>query len=546
MKKALSFLLASIMLFSLLSVSALGKDIATTQSNDKSEIESVVQEYLDECARFIFLFEEKDLSRNTFSKTAKALNSIGENTQPAIQSLITYRAENAIDMFSPEPTTLTDFIENLELQEDRVKYLRHINESQNITYDYFNTKYTFIDTLIDGDYAITHVSEELDYQYSFSDMPTYEQFIYNIALVNIDGKWTIAEITSNDPFYIENCNTGFDLKAELQSYDMAQALTDTTILSDPIDVSSTPIPMATGDIRYNKENAINYALTYSSSYDDGTTHKPDWANSNMPWFSANCMNFASQCIWAGLGGSNSSTDIENGSAMDKEGTSTHQWYTEGAEGNSSYSWSSCSNFKAYVDNPVGGEKDLICATSEIASNSNSLLYTPDSLEGAIVQTKGFNSQGNPVALGHVVFINHADGSRRDQVYFTSYNTNWKNKLFSSRYPVTSNESAIDRLYVIIPQYMRGADEGLRLWATLCNSLPSGTLVPINGFANETCSEIKVEVYSPSGTLEYEETFYNTSYISTNHVCSGIGAWKVVLTGTSNSGTQSFTFMVRIY
>jgi len=258
------------------------------------------------------------------------------------------------------------------------------------------------------------------------------------------------------------------------------------------------------------------------------------------------MNFVSQCIWAGFGGSNSPEDIKNCHSMDTEGTSAHKWYAVNVN-NYSSSWAGTKSFKSYVDNPVAGEQDMNCLTKEIASTSNNLYFASSSLAGSAVLVRGFDANNNPAPLGHVVFINDAKGNTRDKLYMTSYNTNWKNKVFESRYPMLSYASDLDKLYVVVPVSMKNANPGFRLWGSLCNAMPSGASVPISGYASETCTTIAADIYNPAGNLVATRSENNCASIYFNYNFSQGGTWKVVLKGVDSSGhIAQFTYVIRIY
>lgn len=87
-----------------------------------------------------------------------------------------------------------------------------MHETQKITYSYFNIEYDFYETVVEGNYAVTNVSEYLDYQYSFCAEPTFEMTNYNVSLIKVNNRWVIAEVISDDPFFLSYYNEGFDLQ----------------------------------------------------------------------------------------------------------------------------------------------------------------------------------------------------------------------------------------------------------------------------------------------------------------------------------------------
>ena len=192
-----------------------------------------------------------------------------------------------------------------------------------------------------------------------------------------------------------------------------------------------------------------YALTYSTSGDDANS-TPSYKNEQFYWNRISCQLFVSQCIWAGFGGSNSQADINNRKGMDTTGE--YQWWsTETLYNNPAYndagspedqswnSWIYCPRFKVYIDgvrsNP--SESGVVCETYDVPYNSNNLVgssgLTQDDLVGAALLVKGSSGEH-----GHAVLLNNATGTTRSTVYFTAYNTCYKNIKLSLRYPSSTS------------------------------------------------------------------------------------------------------------
>lgn len=255
------------------------------------------------------------------------------------------------------------------------------------------------------------------------------------------------------------------------------------------------------------------------------------------------MNFVSQCIWAGFGGSNSVTDINNGYGMDKAGT--HVWWASSTTGTSS--WASCSNFRNYVSNSKGAsEKGLICDTGDVAYNSDQIPFTASDLIGSAIHVKGYNGS-TPIALGHAVFVNNATGSTRNTVYYTAYNNCRKNRLLSLSYP-SSTTDVNNRMFVIVPRTFKEGSTDTRLWSDLHNATAINTTVTLRGYSNVQCKTFDMQIYNPNGDLRTTYNFSNTNSISANYNGFNMtGAWTIVLTGVDSSNTtKKFTYIVRIY
>lgn len=541
MKKILSLVLALALSLGLAAPATADKSTLTTA--DEFEIKTVVEGYLKECAETIFLAEKHDYARNTLTD---AIMKKSNRATALPQQIADSRERNCLELMRAidfEPVKTEDFLDNLHLQNTRIKYLRGLHELYNITYKQFSANYTFEKVVVDEDYAVVSVCESLDYQYSDSNNQSGEQTMFNISLVKQDGKWIILEVICDDMLFLTNYKDSSDLEEEARRLNAGTVqLTDAV----GVEIEDTAVPFAVGNIAYNRDNAVNYALTYLAPADDGTgSAKPTWANDNMPWFSANCMNYVSQCIWAGFGGSNSSTDIANFYGMDTEGTSAaHKWYAN--KTTSSTSWRSCAAFRTYISDFESGKVDMGCTTQEIASNSDSLVYTANALKGAAIQGKGLDNDGNSVALGHVVFVTDATGSTRNSVFVSGYNNNIRNKKLALVYPKTSTAREIDRLFLIIPGHMKNADTGFRVWANLCAPLSVGDAIPIQAYGSAQCKSILLRIYDASGASALVKNFSGASSISTSYTCTTSGLWKIVIMGTDDSNTtKTFTYTVRI-
>lgn len=298
----------------------------------------------------------------------------------------------------------------------------------------------------------------------------------------------------------------------------------------------------TTDITYNKANAVNYAGVYSTDADNDKTTPPTFRNTDFPWFSSNCINFASQCVWAGFGGSNSRTDIGNKYGMDNTGSYT--WWANNAT--STPSWYSCRAFREYVANSKSvTEKGLKCDTGTTAYNSNQLPFTASDLIGSVLHVKGKNNNGQPGEYCHAVFVNNATGSTRDKIYYTAYSNCRKNGLLSLYFP-SSNSNTLNGIYVIVPRTFSSGSTGTRVWADLLNPVAQNTSATLKGYCNVGCTFMNITIYNPSGTQVTSQTGYNTSFINYTYNFNIKGAWKIVVLGNDGTAVKSFTFVVRVY
>lgn len=529
---------------------------------------NVATSYLEESAYARYFYEEWDADQLTIA-------GISEGEQAALmQSIASYSSFRTAQEIAPyEETSITtgslaSLTDNLSLHQAGVAFYAHINEMEEITYRYFSPSYEVVDISIDGSLATVNVYETLDFQYSDCDEPSMTITHYFVSLVKYDGDWLVMAVESDDLFYQTYREAGFDLELEIASVDAAYRQNDELsdeVLSATVEGTTQIAPLSTSstDRTYIPQNAVNYALTYSTSGDDGIK-SPSYKNTNFYWTSSSCQLFVSQCLWAGFGGSNSATDIENKLGMDTSG-SYHWWstkdkynnpiYSDTTEGQSDVAWNSwikCSQFKVYVDGVAASstESGVVCDTHEVAYNSMDMVgtsgLTASDLIGAALHVKGADNNGNPVKLGHAVFVNNATGTTRDSVYYTSYNYCAKNIKLSTAFNIGT--TGYEKIYVMVPRYLRGGTGATSnyLYGDLQNTLVSGSsgvTKTLYGRANSAVSTMTMKVYAPGATsASYTFTASNKKVVSGSVLFNQTGDWTVVVSG---AGLNDFTYKVRV-
>lgn len=350
-KKILALFLSMV----LLCTSAFALEPAFT-ADDNSTVKETVETYLRECTSGIYFHEaDTDVISNTLMAPAP-LNDESAIEWAGEEALCAFVENTSFDLarsLGKEAPTMDEMLQDLNTQSARVAFLGHLYESQNITYSHFDAKYLFQNIETTSGYAAVDVLEVLNYQYSDCDEPTYEEIRYNITLAKLNREWVIADVISDDLFFLQHyADADFSLEEAIDGYDAAVAAADQVLDGVAIEVDTAA--QAASNIAYNSHNAANYALTYSTSTDTGST--PEFKNDLFNWFGADCMNFASQCVWAGFGGNNSAAAIQSGYGMDKVGTNSGNtaWWCNATTGTNS--WASCRNFRLYIQNSAASSE----------------------------------------------------------------------------------------------------------------------------------------------------------------------------------------------
>lgn len=428
--------------------------------------------------------------------------------------------------------------------EDMTAYKSHVYETQGFAYSYFDAQYHFGDVVIDGDYATAVVYEELNYQYDDCDEPSFELGEYNLVLVKLDGDWVVADVASDDVAFMGYYQTGYNLSAEIAAYDRAMSEAQSSPAQAPVAPTLEEIPeenlltAAANDIYYNKQSAANYALTYTSSDDDGSA-TPSFRNTRFHWFGKDCMNFCSQAVWAGFGGSNSWADIPEKNGMDTSGSAT--WWCTNTKGTDS--WASCSSFRTYLDDVSSDSIGIVCARDSISGGTNTLPFTASELVGAVLHVEGYVNNV-ATAKAHAVFVTSASGNTRDTVMVCSYNRCRKNVKLSSVCSVGGSTKAVE---IMIPRSFKGGKPSLFVCGSVLNVINSqGTSRSLAGYSNVTAS-LSMTLLKPDGsTAKTWPATTGTSISGTYNNWNASGEWILKVTATTSTGaTKTWYGTIRV-
>ena len=513
---------------------AQGLDMTAT---DQKAIDVAVS-FLEDSTYSQYNAEPRQMEKHT-------INSVEDNQLTTLSQISTglgsFRASQS-DCFFTDTKLATGELsavkDNLALQQARISYFANLHRQENISYSFFTPTYIVAGCTVSGDLAVVDLYESLDFQYSNCDEPSFVLTQYRVTLFRIDDVWLAAAVESDDDFSLTNRESGFDLQSELAgvnaSYEAEHSVSVSNLAEDNQKPGAVVLALAATDKPYRPQNAINYAMTYSTSTDSGNI--PSYKNTYFLWDDASCQLFASQCVWAGFAGSNSQADINNKQAMDASG-SYNWWCTKTGDIN----WLYTIGFKSYIDAVKNSatENGVVCDTYAVAYNSNNMGFSANDLKGAVIQTKG--SAG---ALRHAVFVNNATGTTRSAVYITAYNNCRKNVLLSTSYP-SSTTDTLAGLYVMVPRYFRGAPTNY-LYGDLQNAYQAGTsgvTLTLYGRAVSSVFSLNLKVFAPgAATAAATFTASNAITVSGSYKFTTAGTWRVEVSGT---GLSTFTYTIRI-
>lgn len=554
LKALLSLVLASVMIFS--------ASLLAFASDQTQAVSDAALAYLEKNTYARYFYEPQDMREYTIESVPQAEQTA---LAAALSGYAQFREEQETvpyETAAVDDGTLDSFVSNLKLFEDEVAYYAHLNELEQTAYAYFTPSYRVVDCVVDGAYAAVNVYETLDFQYSDLDEPSAMITHYYVSLVQFEGEWLIAAVESDSLFHQMYRNTGFDLEAELAQVDLAHDRAVEVEAQQPAEPQTEqPADPHTAQVTrpYIAQNAVNYAFTYSTSADSGAN--PTYRNEKFYYASgASCQLFVSQCVWAGFGGSNTQTDINNRKGMDTSG-SCQWWSTKTGYNNVKYggdandlswnSWILVSQFRNYIDyvKSHSTETGIVADTNTVAYNSDDMVgssgLTETDLLGAVLHVKGLKSTGEEAALAHAVIVTKATGTTRSTVYYTSYNNCAKNVKVSIGFPSGGTNNGI---YVMVPRSLRGAN-GLTatyLYGDLQNAIKMGTSgksVTLYGRAKPVVSTLWLKVYAPgAATPTYTYSANRATVVSGTALLNQIGEWRVEV---ASDGLDTFTYVIRV-
>ena len=287
---------------------------------------------------------------------------------------------------------------------------------------------------------------------------------------------------------------------------------------------------------YNVNNATAYAFTYATSIEGNTA--TDFYNENFQYFSADCMNFASQCIWAGLGGNNvASATIAHSFPMDARGS--YNWFSSQKKDYHTAAWSNCSGFMKYIENLRNNtsEPGMKVANYDIPSNTSFAGCNEDTLLGSVMFVHG--SSGD---YGHAIMITDVEGTGRNEVFYTAHSPMAKHLRVGDKW----NTCPI-YIYRPIAMLTDVTIASPKITVEMYRPVPRGTTLALSAETDVSCYRIRTSITKPSGGVSNHSSM-NTSNSTWNYTFSEVGLYtiKVSAMKTSTSSEVDYYYTVRIY
>jgi len=498
------------------SVLAIGSE--SFSSVIEADVRRATTAFMDSYLSEVYLYNEHDFSASTIL----SLSEEHLNTVPSVDLRGTR-------------SNLTVLTANIDYLKNKAEYWKHVRTDQGIFREDFTVTYVFNAFDISSVVATVYLAAQISFQYLDSDAPSYIEECFIIDLVRVDGVWLIADAFQKldwfDDMYKDN--ESFNIAYIIAEYQYLRSIEADAGVIEPYEVPPEPTRATT--LNYNAENATAYAYTYSSSTAGTSVY-----NSNFKSFSGDCMNFASQSIWAGLGGSNNASHI-NAHKAPMDGLGTQNWFSSDSSGAHSGSWSSCNDFATYTtllnsnpsDTGVLSTKYNVPygANFSVISNYMTVLY------GAILHVPGTGGD-----YSHAIVVTDVAGSNRSSVYYCAHTTDAKNVKVGDHW-------AVHRINVIKPTsfYAQSTLSNPRITATLFRPVAISTTLTLSANTTVSCYSIVTTVTTPSGTST-SSTKNNSSTATWNYTFSSTGLYviKVSAKETSSSTAVDYYYTIRVY
>jgi len=406
---------------------------ASDAPSEATVIRQTAEAYLRGFSEEALLYESRDLRAGTVLDPGIVLSPEDE--------FRTYR-------ISGKDVTLAQLRENIVYTEKKAAYYAGVRQMQDIYREGLRLTYACPELTIEGGVCTLKMTETAEFCYTDTVLPSVNEAYYTVTLVKLDNRWLIADITDGgtlDTQYKKN-RSSFDPDAALteQSWRLEA---ENCRITFPYQGSTAP-----DRIYYDGASAAAYACTYTRRR--GTDEDSDYYNPFFPSYAGqggDCMNFGSQCIWAGFGGSETAGAISSHRLpMDVSGN--FAWYGKAAgSGGTSSSWVSCRAFRAYLTGTAdaagyggsnaAGDTGIYATILDVGDSASLTGVQPEELVGAIAHVDGVGGD-----YSHTIVITAAAGNRRSQIWFCGHTKNVANMKLGDYYTCP--------MKVYIPRYMR--------------------------------------------------------------------------------------------
>lgn len=554
---------------------------AISKLEDAADPEQSALSFVKDYTKVTFLYENIDIK----AQTSAVLNQEDRDTICVDKNIFSEFTDTARHL---KEELIHD---SMDYALDKAEYLKYVRMLQELYRRDFRVEYSVKEVEVEGKYAHVSLSENICFCYLGRNVESFLEQSYDVYLYQFNNAWLVFSVLTDDGMdsqYLLGDDT-FDVSKEKASFEAA--FRNSNAVSPTISESNTNADDAIFDNMeysqkvassynigvyrsYNRNNAINYAYTYSKM---NTNDFPSYYNPNFyrirtiyGWpNNADCMNFVSQCFYAGFYGSNDTASINSASfPQDYGGVNDSKfWYAKPSSPN--WAWTENNYFHTYVQNASSSSGTRMLAVIQPYAGTEMNITYPSNVKGALFQVPGSGG-----AYSHAIIITEQYGNGRNQLYYTSHTGDAKSVNFGDTWPnasfrvilptsmvqvVTCTSSA--HAYSSIPSG-RGTDSTCnncgfcRLYVrnTLQNAVQHGSTITLNGNTSYPCYRMAMSVTAPNGTTTWLGEVLNSSSYAKTYTFSQTGLYTVTLHARdldpnyypSTSKAVYNTYTIRVY
>lgn len=551
---------------------------ATGAATLTAQLESIAESYVENYLRTIYLYENHDLSTGTIKEYYGVENlSLSENAPLSLQA-------NKLSIIGNE-TYIADLCENISTFQATAQYLKYIRSTQKITRNDFMSEVSSIETMLGTDSATVHVYSHVSFVYPDEIEPALAADNFIVSFVKLDDNWLIADIWAEE---IANCGYDdilYNYSDRISSFNtwLTKSKQSETFgeIEEVITQEDNNIqPLALAHVKstglYNSSRATAYAATYASSNPNADTTK--FVNANYYNFgSVNCMNFVSQCIFAGLGGNDLSSDISN-SAFPMDVRSAGWYYSSVSD--YTIPWT-CADYFKYYTFGINSSSTVGLRTTKAVIPAGSTSFSSAVIQTGSVSTSALTASVLP---GAALILNWTDSEGDSRwhavMVWKATSLSFNDVLLCENSPMRKglslNESGYSNMtiYYIKPHSMaedlscgsysshnyvdgylgctRCNYTKLEVWGgPTTNPIPVNTTLTLTGTANATCYRMAIGIAYENESASWTH-YYGVSSFSKSYTFTRTGLYTITVAARDVtdvdqlSSGDAHVFKIRVY
>lgn len=357
------------------------------------------------------------MTQAEYLEVAKNIISQSENDDQKIETICeTFLALGKASVRAPQSYDCIQFINADSLNKNTVKYRLTDFQYQSalnkaLGWEILWDDLAFTDFKVEksNNTAIASVVESYSYYITDGfDSNSFRRKMYTFELLLGSDGWKITNVTTDDPWELDDKfeYTPIDVKGavDAQLAEINLISSSKSLIDEAKDVKADIQVLPTATMytwTYDTADAVAYAVD----------HYDDTSNSVFGFNSGNdCQNFASQCVWAGLGGSGTDKKARPAVSTTLVGSSAFNVWCAGQS--TTYYSSSTYWLNWAWDNVRGFSKLMVASTSTAEGPYGNAYYSSGVQNAEVGNVLTVDWDGAPAqdTLDHAMFVTSVTGT----------------------------------------------------------------------------------------------------------------------------------------